>query len=209
MTRAEIIDFCKFAQNVNDSQADDSISDAHWIQLVNNAYKTIWNRVALELAPKGAVVQEFDTDWPAGDFTFTLPDSLKNAIIYECWYLDSNNQPYNRIDAIFDKRNVMRLNYYPSFSPGGFPFRIYYIPDAEKLEVDEQSPALLPARHHEVIAWEALRVVKMLTDKEIPEMWQAKFEDLELSLMKEFQSRPLANRPNVRSLWSPIARPLI
>jgi hypothetical protein len=209
MTREDIINFCKFAMNVNSSQANDDISDANWITLVQNAYKTMWNRIALELAPKGAVVQQFDTTWPSGDFTFTLPTSLENAIIYECWYLDSNGQPYSRMDAAFDIRNVMRLNYYPSFSPGGFPFRIYYIPDAEKLAVDNQVPALLPARHHEVIAWEALRTVKMLTDKEIPESWQAKFEDLELSLMKEFQSRPLANRPNVRSLWSPIARPLI
>lgn len=209
MTRDEIIDFCKFAMNVNASQSDDSVSDANWVTLVNNSYRAIWNRISLELAPKGSVVQTFDTSWPAGDFTYTLPTQLQNALIYECWYLDSNNEPYNRIDATFEKRNVMRLNYYPSFSPGGFPFRIYFIPEAEKLAVGTDVPQLIPPRHHEVIAWEALRTVKMLTDKEIPEMWQAKFEDLELSLAKEFQSRPLANRPNVRSLWSPIARPLI
>ena len=209
MTRAELIAFCKFAMNVNSSQDNDDISDANWINLVNNAYRTVWNRISLELAPKGAVVQYSDQTWPGNSFTFTLPNNLKNAIIYELWYLDSNSQPYSRVDATFEYRNVLTLAYNQSFAPGGFNFRIYFIPDAEPLENDTSVPELLPARHHEVIAWEALRVVKMLTDKDIPQMWQAKFEDLELSLMKEFQSRPLANRPNVRSLWSPIARPLI
>src|SRR6187549_332630 len=106
MTRSEIIDFCKFAMNVNASQSDDSISDAQWVTLVQNAYKSIWNRIALETAPKGAVVQASDQEWPSGDFTFTLPNDLKNAIIYELWYLDSNSQPYARVDATFDKRNV-------------------------------------------------------------------------------------------------------
>lgn len=209
MTRDELIDACKFDMNVNDSQLADDISDTSWVRLVNNAYQEVWNRLSLELAPKGSVVQYVDKTWTAGAFTYTLPTELKNAIIYELWYLDSNSQPYARMDAVFQSRNLLSLNYLQSFSPGGFTFRIYFIPDAEKLAADSSEPQLIPPRHHQIIEWQTLITVKMLADKEVPQMWLAKYENLELSLMKEFTSRPLANRPNVRSLWSPIERPLI
>lgn len=209
MTRDELIDSCKFSLNVNDSQTNDDVSDASWIRLVNNAYQEVWNRLALELAPKGSVVQYVDKTWTAGSFTYTLPAELKSAVIYELWYLDSNSQPYGRVDAIFGSRDILTLNYLQSFSPGGFNFRLYFIPDAEKLATASSEPQLIPSRHHQIIEWQTLITIKMLADKEVPQMWLEKYQNLELSLMKEFSSRPLANRPNVRSLLSPIARPLI
>lgn len=208
MTREELVDFCKFGLNFNASQDNDDITEAQWIMLVNNAYRAIWNRVAGGHAPKGSVVQYVDKTWTAGAYTYTLPTELKNAVIYELWYLDDNDQPYSQVNAYFQSRNLLALPLQGSSSVG-FDFRIYFIPDAEKLETDNSEPQLLPPRHHELIGWEALRTAKSLADKEVPGTWQEKIDDLELSLAKEFQSRPLANRPNVRSLWSPIARPLI
>lgn len=208
MTRDQLIDRCKFMMAVNDSQANDDISDESWIRIVDDAYRTIWNRLSLEMAPKGAVVQYTDVAWTANSFTYTLPNTLKNAIIYELWYVDSNSQPYGQVDATFNSRNVLTMSSFPGAAPASFNFRIYFIPNAEELAEATSEPLLIPARHHELLAWEALRTIKMLADKEVPQAWITKYEDLELTLMKEFQSRPLANRPNVRSTWSPFARPL-
>lgn len=208
MTRTEIIDFAQFGLSVNDSQLNDSIDPARWIQLVQMAYKNVWIRARNKVA-RSQLLAAVDSTWPAGSATFTLPTTpvnLQQALIYDILFLDDSGNPYDRFGGYFETRNVLRI--YPGAVPSAaaFNMRFYIIPEAEVLDAGT-SPLLIKDAHHEVIAWECLKTVKMLADKEVPQKWEEKLEDLEFHLFSELKSRPIVNRPNIISMDAPMARP--
>lgn len=204
MTLDELIDFASFGLSVNDSQFNDAIAPDRWKQLVQMAYKNVWSRFRT-IAPRSALLTYIDKTWTAGSFTYSLPIDLRNALIYDILYVDSNGNPFDRVGAYFESKNVLRLGVGSGLSTD-FQMRFYYIPEVELL-TGGSSPLLILPQHHEAVAWEALKVVKMLADKEVPEGWLTNLESLEYQMFNEAKSRPLASRPNVISVDAPMIRP--
>lgn len=208
MTRGELIDFAKWGLNVNDSQLPDDISPARWEQLCQMAYKNVWSKFRTQVS-KASLLTYSDFTWTSGTSTFTLPTSpvdLTNAVIYAIMGLSSPTVSpitYFSWPVQFLSRNVLTSPYNLTG-----PFRIFYIPEAETLANDGAIPQLVPPAHHELIAWEMLRVVKMFLDKEIPEQWNDRYVELEMNWFNEWKTRPLADRAGVIDLNVPILRPL-
>lgn len=205
MTRDELVAYCKLALNVNNSQLNDDISSDQWSQFIQMAYKNVWTRARNQLG-RDSLLKVFHAQWTPGSATYTLPLWLQPMLIYDIVYTDGNNNPLSRIAGSFETRNVFRLLQFGAVSPSPFTFNIYYIANVETLN-SSSSPVLFPEPHHEVIAWEAIITVKMLYDKEVPQAWTQKRDDLEYFMVKELGNRPLASRPNVSSLDVPMLRP--
>jgi len=206
MTLGEIRAQVKLYLNVNNSQLNDDLSDANYNTFIQNAYKNIWIRLR-GTASKSVLLASQDLPWASGAQTVILPTNLQNALIYDLWYLDSGSNPYARLNAFFETRNVLRITL-SGITISGFNFRVYFIPEAETLTSDSSTPALIPPSHHEVIVWETLKIIKMLYDKEIPDSWMRRMDDIEFTLNKELMTRPVSQRANIVSLDQPIARPL-
>lgn len=205
MTRTEMVDLLKLFLNVNNSQLDDSISETQWAAFIQRAYSTVWQRIRGQVSRATLLVSQ-DIQWPAGQPTFTLPVNLQNAVIYDIWTLDGSGNPLCQFNGFFETRNVLRVGSV-SWALSGYNLRYYYIPEAETLGANDV-PALIPPQYHETIVWEALRVVKMLFDKEIPGNWQEKQEEIEFTLVKEQSTRPVNQRANIMAMGSPMVRPL-
>jgi len=206
MNRGQIREKAKFYMNFNASQVNDDISDANWNTLVNDAYRQVWTRVRSQISRAG-LLTSVDVPWPAGQQTYTLPAYLQDAAIYDLWQLDGNSNPVAPVGCFFETRNVLRLPLYP-LGNQGFTMRIYFIPEVDQLANDSDSPTLIPPVHHDVIVWECLKIAKIIADKEIPESWTERLEDIEFSLVKELGTRPIANRSNIIYAQGPRSRPL-
>jgi hypothetical protein len=208
MTRDEIISFAKFIMNVNDSQLSDDITDERWIELVQMAYVDVWARFK-QTVSRASLLEYTDLTWPAGSNTLALPNSLKDAVIYDIVYVDSNGVPYSRFQGYFEKRNLLRLDLTGQSAAQSFILRFYFIPEVENLDNPTSTPVLIAPNHQKVIAWEAARVVKALSDKEVPESWNDKIDEIEQRMIIDWKSRPIAQRPNIISSESPFMRPFV
>lgn len=197
---------CKLYLNVNASQLNDDISDANWNDFINQAYSDVWMRVRTQVSRATLLISQ-DIQWPPGAQTLTLPTNLQNAVVYDIWQLDGAGNPLVQFGGFFETRNVLRMPSI-SWSTAGYTMRIYFIPEVEVLAIDDQSPLLIPPQYHNVITWEALMVAKALYDKAIPDSWEAKRNEIELSLVKEQSTRPVAFRANIGLATSPMVRPL-
>lgn len=208
MNREQIIDFAKWGLNVNASQFDDSITPDRWNQLCQMSYKNCWSKFRTQVA-KASILTYTDIAWPSGATTFTLPATpidLTNAVIYAIMGYDSSTTTsptcFYPLPVQFLSRNVLSAPVALTTT-----MRIFYIPDVEYLQTG-QSPLLIPPQHHELIAWDMLRIVKMFADKEIPQQWDNRTQELELNWVKEWSTRPLAVRAGVINLDFPILRPI-
>lgn len=206
MTLGELRTRCKLFLNVNDSQLDDSISVNSWAAIIQQAYADVWGRMRGQVS-RASILVSTDLTWPAGQQTMTLPTNLWDAVIYDIWQLDGSGNPLIQFNAFFETRNVLR-NPSISWNAAGYQLRVYYIPEVEALTSDSSTPRLIPLQYHSVIVWEALRIVKMLYDKEIPPSWEKKMEEIEYVMVKEQSTRPVAQRANIVLATNPMARPL-
>ncbi len=204
-TLKELRDNCKADLNVNASQIADDISEATWNRLINQAYNKVWKELRTQVS-REAVVQSVDIQWPSGALTMDLPLNLQNATLHQIFEVTSQGVPLRDFPGFFETRNVLRIY-------GAYPYnatlRVYFIPEAEPLAVDSDSPTLIPPQHHDFIEWETLILVKQLQDKEVPAMWSKRYDELKFSLFNEFKSRPFNPRPAIRLPGAPMARPLI
>jgi hypothetical protein len=196
---------CKFDLSVNDSQLDDHISDASWNRLINQSYNKAWKELRTQVA-REATVQSYDFAWTTGALTMDLPDAIKDGTLHQIVEVNSSGVPIREFQGFFETRNRLRVM-------GGLAYsatlRVYYIPEVEQLVLDEQVPLLIPPQHHDFIEWETLLLVKQLQDKEIPEAWQKRYNELKFSLFNEFKSRPFNPRPGIRLPGAPMLRPLL
>lgn len=204
-TRGEIRENCKFDMNVNSSQDDDSILDANWNRLIQQAYNKAWKELRTAVA-REATVEQYDFTWESGALTMELPTVLKNATLYDLWEVNTSGIPIREFPGYFESRNFLRIY---GVYPYNATLRAYYIPEVEQLEVDEQVPLLIPPQHHDLLEWETLILVKQLQDQEIPDSWQTRYDALKFSLFNEFKSRPLNARPTIRLKGAPMNRPLL
>lgn len=204
-TLGEIRANCKVDMNVNDSQLNDNISEATWNRLINQAYNKAWKELRTQVA-REATVQSHDFAWDAGQLTMDLPLVLRNATLHQIVQVNASGIPIQEFPGFFETRNKLRLN---SLLPYSATLRAYFIPEAETLTNDSDTPQLIPPQHHDFIEWETLLLVKQLQDKEIPEAWQKRYDALKFSLFNEFKSRPFNPRPGIRLPGAPMLRPLL
>lgn len=192
--------------NVNSSQLPDDLTTANWNSFINDGYKNLWLRVRAQVS-RSNLLASIDLTWPAGSQTFTLPANLQDAAIYDMWQVDSSGNPLIQFCGFFETRNVLRLPMWPQGFQG-FTLRVYYIPETEDMANDSDSPSLIPASHQEVIVWEALKIVKILLDKAIPDSWVRRCDDVEFVLVKELATRPISSRSNIKLATNQMNRPL-
>lgn len=204
-TRGEIRNNVKFSLNVNASQLDDSILDADWNRLIQQAYNKAWKELRTAVA-REATVEQYDFTWASGALTMELPGPLKNATLHEIWEVNTSGIPIREFPGYFESRNFLRIY-------GVYPYtatlRAYYIPEVEQLDTDTSVPVLIPPQHHDLLEWETLLLVKQLQDKDIPDSWQKRYDALKFSLFNEFKSRPFNPRPTIRLKGAPMNRPLL
>lgn len=196
---------CKFDLAVNDSQLNDNISGASWNRLINQSYNKVWKELRTQVA-REATVQSVDFAWESGALTMDLPVLLRNATLHQLIEVNTSGIPIGEFRGYFETRNKLRI--YGSF-PYTATIRAYFIPEAETLVNDSDTPQLIPPQHHDFIEWETLLLVKQLQDKDIPEAWTKRYNDLKFSLFNEFKSRPFNPRPGIRLSGAPMLRPLL
>lgn len=204
-TRGEIRENCKFDLNFNASQEDDSILDADWNRLIQQAYNKAWKELRAAVA-REATVEQYDFTWTAGALTMELPVPLKNSTLYDLYEVNTSGIPIREFPGYFESRNFLRIY---GVYPYNATLRAYYIPEVESLENDSDTPRLIPPQHHDLLEWETLLLVKQLMDRDIPPSWQERYDALKFSLFNEFKARPINQRTGIRLKGAPLTRPLL
>lgn len=197
MNRREIRDYAGFILGFNDAQTEGDFTAARLNNAINWAYEQRWNETKQQVARK-SLVEYTDETWPSGDTSFELPAYLRGKALYK--FVQVSSDVEMELSVSFKTRNVLQWD--ASGPTGDITLRCYYIASAEKLETDDQVPALIPPAHHQIISWDAAILLKTIADQEVPSSWSEMQSNLSMSLVKDMDSRPLADYARISPLLS-------
>ena len=195
MNRREIRDYAGFILGFNDEQTEGDFTTARLNKAINWAYENRWNETKQQVA-RASLVEYTDVEWASGEPTFELPEDLRGKALYK--FVQVSSDVELQLSIRFQTRNVLMWD--ESGPTGDITLRVYYIATAEKLETDEQVPLLIPPAHHQLIAWDAAILLKTIADQEVPAKWTTMQENLSMSLVKDLDSRPLADYARIAPL---------
>lgn len=197
MQVGDMISEVKLMLHVNSSQLNDNISQDDYRLLLNQAYASLWSDIRTEVS-EANLLAKYDIQWPPQAQTMDLPEPLQDKLIWDIWQLGPpSDTPLVPATVRFETRNVLRMDFPGPVLAANLGLRIYYVPDVEQFQEDQQIPLLIPPAHHRVIVWQTLVDIKMLWDKTVPDTWLDRLDKLKGNLLQELRTRPVAQRANI------------
>lgn len=185
MNVAEILDMAKFFYAFNDAQSDNPFTDARWIQLLNWSYKRVWIDVSQNVSKKHLLAYQ-DITWASGVAERELEPGLQNKSLYTFRDITDTDQGALIVPGWLNRTN---LSWYPDGPSSDRTVRVFYIASPETLTDGGPGPELIPADFHEIIAWDCVNQLSLVSDGSTN--FQAQLYEWQQRLMKALATRPL------------------
>jgi hypothetical protein len=198
MTPDALVDLTGLILDYNPDQADGSFTPAIMLAAVNRAYGREFRKFR-QAASRAAAVTSSTTTWPAGQQTLDLTTVLNGAKLHSVYDVTwAQGAQGTKLVLWYDSPLVAR---WPS--QGGpsqtLQLRLFSFAVPEVLTLGGAAPTLIPAEHHEVIAWSAACELKRIADPDIPmpQTWERTLEDFQYDFFKECSQPATGDRARI------------